>query len=838
MKNKIEIKNDVALTIAEGNRYNSKVWKNRQTTLQELFNRLSETRRTGETCNEFKNLSKEKRNEIKDSGGFVGGSLLKKGPRTTSNIAGRQLVTLDLDNKVQPDTWGGFTLLYDNAAVMYSTHSHRAEAPKLRLIFPLDREVLPEEYEPIARRIASYAGINSVDPTCYRLPQFMYWPSTPKDGEYLFEYQDGPLFSADELLATYKDWKDSTEWPAADHEKEIIRSDIKKQGDPLEKPGIIGAFCRAYSVPDAIDTFLPEIYQPCDILDRYSYAKGSTAGGLIIYEDKFAYSHHGTDPISGKLCNAFDLVRLHLFGLQDEDREDQKASNDAMRDFARKDPRVKLLLIEERRESAEADFSEDLEPESETVKNWETSIELGKNDKPLPTINNLTLILENDPKLKGLFVWDELAKNLVFTRPASWHKGQQEKRVSDRDVASLEHYIERLYKISTVKIETALSVISQKHTSHPVRDYLNSQHWDGTPRVETLFIDYLGAADNEFNRAVARKWLAAAVARIFSPGCKFDYMPLLIGDQGQKKSMLADKLGRKWYSDSISTVQGKEAYEQLLGVWIAEMAELAALRKSEVEAVKHFISKREDRFRVSYGRRVEAFPRQCVLIGTTNKRDPLNDPTGGRRFWPVETYATKPKKDIAKDFTDSVIGQIWAEAVQYYRAGELLYMPPHLEATANKMQREATEYDDRAGLIHEYLKIMLPEEWDTLSTEERKQYLAKAHTLNTQEHTVCERTRVSVAEIFCELFGERRTAMNAQNTRFIVNTMNNLPGWKQGTKTTFHNYGPQRFWFTPKDGLANGSYKSYERPKRELVTPVNTEYTLRKIEVDFLEPIE
>jgi len=252
--------------------------------------------------------------------------------------------------------------------------------------------------------------------------------------------------------------------------------------------------------------------------------------------------------------------------------------------------------------------------------------------------------------------------NLPWHRLLNKKEGDQWK---DSDDSSLRHYIEKVYRItSPMKINDGLLIVEEKNKFHPIRDYFNSLVWDGVKRVDNLFIDYLGASDTKYNRMVTRKALVAGVARIFNPGVKFDYMLVLVGKQGVGKSHILSLLGQNWYSDSFNTVQGKEAYEQLQDAWIIEMAELTAAKKAETEAVKHFISKREDIYRVAYGKRVTKFPMQCVFFGTTNEMDFLKDKTGNRRFWPVMVEKHRIKKNLWREDIKAEIHQIWAEAVE------------------------------------------------------------------------------------------------------------------------------------------------------------------------------
>ena len=296
--------------------------------------KLSEATKTAETYKQFVSASKAEQGKIKDVGGFVGG-FLTNGRRDKTNVLYRQLITLDVDFSHE-NFWWDFTMLFGCAAVIHSTHKSTEEKPRHRLIIPLDREVSQEEYQAIARKIAGDLNIDLFDQSTFDVNRLMFWPSVSSDMDYYFEYQDGEFLSADSVLNQYTDWHDTSEWPTSSDYTETIKSAIKKQEDPETKRGIVGVFCRTYTIQEAIETFLSEEYESAAD-GRYSYTKGTTAAGLIVYEDKFAYSHHGTDPAGGRLCNAFDLVRIHKFGHLDtgkEKNEQDKKSFKMMEEFA------------------------------------------------------------------------------------------------------------------------------------------------------------------------------------------------------------------------------------------------------------------------------------------------------------------------------------------------------------------------------------------------------------------------------------------------------------------------------------------------------------------------
>lgn len=773
---------DGQIRIAVALNRKSVTWKNKDMLWSDLLEKVSSTRRTSESYKEYLAASKVVQDGIKDVGGFVGGEL-RGGRRKNDNVLNRCLLSFDIDN-ASSDFWADFQLLFDCAALVYSTHKHSPEAPRLRLLIPLSRPVMSDEYPAVARRVAGDLGIDLFDPTTFQPARLMYWPSTSSDGEYVFQYQDGKWLDPDEVLSRYTDWTDSSQWPSSAAEADDVNRQIKKAGDPLEKPGIVGAFCRTYSITEVIEKYLSDVYERCDDPNRFTYKHGSTAAGLVVYDDIFAYSHHGTDPVSGKLCNAFDLVRLHLYGDRDEDSREGTPVNKLpsykeMTELALKDKAVKLALMRERQQELAEDFSTAVEvitPE-EVDDSWKAALETDKRGVVLSTINNVVIILENDPWFKGNIYFDELNLCGALRRDVPWRKVTHRSRfITDQDDSALLHYLENVYGCATTKLHLALDVIYQRYRVHPVREYLSGLQWDGEDRLDDLFIMYLGAEDSEYIRAVTRKSLVAAVARAFNPGCKYDYMPVFVGDQGQGKSTLLAKLGGEWFSDSLSTVIGKEAYEQLQGAWLIEMAELAGMRKADVESVKHFLSKREDRYRPAYGRRLEFHPRQCVIFGSTNKLDFLKDTTGNRRFWPVATDSERILYDVHTELDQYDVDQVWAEAVMRYRKNETLYLSKELEAIAKKVQEEHSEKDERASLIEEFINRKVPLNWYDMEVADRRAFLEMGEL---SEDKMMLRDFISGPEIWCELFGKRESEMDNYNTKFIHEIMRNMPGWKR-----------------------------------------------------------
>lgn len=790
---------EYTFNIATGLSASSKIWKNNKLTWEAFIQKMQNPVRTSETYKAFIKASKDEQSRIKDVGGFVGG-FLTNGKRDKKSVLYRQLITLDIDFSHE-NFWWDFTMLFDCAALIHSTHKSCPEKPRHRLIIPLDREVSQEEYQAIARKVAGSLNIELFDQSTFDVNRLMFWPSVSADMEYYFEYQNGNFLSADYVLGLYTDWHDTSEWPTVSDNTDLIKAAVKKQEDPCDKKGIVGLFCRTYSIQEAISTFLTDVYEPCDN-KRYTYIGGTTAAGLIIYDDKFAYSHHGTDPAGGRLCNAFDLVRIHKFGHLDSGKEKEdkdRKSFKAMEDFASKDSLTKKHIASEKFAEAKFEFAEDIPTDlNEIDTSWVTQLDANTKGEYNNSANNLNLIIQHDRFLKDSFKLNTFDNKRYVTKSLPWRKINGIEPLKDVDYSGVRNYIECVYGIvSSQKVDDALALEFEKKKFHPIVNYLRSLEWDKVKRIDSLLIDYFGASDNAYTRAAIRKMLCAAVARVLEPGIKFDTALILVGPQETYKSTFIKKLGKDWFSDTFTTVQGKESFEQLQGAWIIEMAELSGLKKAEVETIKHFISKREDQFRPAYGRLVETYKRQCVFFGTTNKDDFLRDPTGNRRFLPIDVRPDFVKKSVPKDLTEEEVDQIWAEAYVLYKAGEPLFMTGEEDEIAKVEQHKHSETDERRGIIESYLNKKYPSNWDKMDLFDRRNWLddALAESGTIQKDFVC------IAEIWCECLGKDKTDMSRYNTREINEILRSLPEWESVSSTkNFYLYGKQKY-YRRKDSL-------------------------------------
>ena len=790
--------------VSEANTRTSKKWKINEYSLEEMKEKLSHSIETNETAIEFKKMTKEEKTNIKDVGGMLPGRLKKEGRRQKESVESLSMVALDADNPKE-ELIEDLELLLDCLIIIHSTHSHTDEQNRLRFYLPLSRDVTPEEYGAISRKIANTIGMSNFDKTTFDQNRLMFFPSHSKDTEPLFKIIGENLLDPADILAQYEDWHDVSEWPRHKDEEKGLQREVKKMGDPLEKSGLIGAFNRTYSISSAIQTFLSDIYSETSADNRFTYLGGSTWGGLVVHDDLFAHSFHSTDPISGKSVNAYDLVRVHKFGELDEEAKTgtpviRLPSTKAMNEFVSKDNLVNSLISQEKAKEAAEDFG-DIE-EVDAVASLIEKLEKDHRLKILPNAYNLKIIMSEDPNLKGKFCNDEFAHRWTIIGDLPWRKYRADdvNYWSDTDDAGLRVYLEIAYGISSrSKVADALRVEMTKNSVHPVREYLNTLTWDGVNRAETLLIDYLGAVDTYYTRIVTRKWLAGAVARVLQPGIKFDYMLVTVGEQGLGKSTLMDKLAGAWFSDSLSKTESKESYEALQGVWIMELGEMFITKKADIEQTKHFITKRTDAFRVAFGHYKEVFPRQNVFYGSTNDRNFLRDKSGNRRFWPVDVFPSEAKYK-ARDINEETRAQIWAEVCEIWKRGELLYLNDEDEKLAKAEQEAHRETGELEGMIDEFLQISIPNDWYEKTIEERQSYIRSYFGDDMfKDVGSVKRERVSTIEIWCELLEGRRENLQPVKRAEITNILDSFSSWKRyknnnGRYRLGREYGLQTVW--------------------------------------------
>lgn len=414
-----------------------------------------------------------------------------------------------------------------------------------------------------------------------------------------------------------------------------------------------------------------------------------------------------------------------------------KSAADELADFDTGEPNGRTALDE--LADFDSDAGNDVNPGE---LHWTSLLHLNEEGALRTTLHNTTLIVGNDVWTKGVMALNEFthevvqrgapgvkaprrkgaAKQPLQLEGASWQLGDPvngDLWTEDKDNA-----IRALLEAPTTQggygikvpdrdLRAAIDIIARRNAFHPVRERLNGLAWDGVPRLDRLFIDYLGTPDNSYYRDIARLTLTAAVTRVFEPGHKFDFAPILEGSQGKRKSTFIRILAMGWFAElDMNFDDRKQLVEKMQGAIIGEFPELSGMMRSEVHDVKAVITTQSDKVRLAYDKRAREFPRQCIFIGTTNDQRYLKDVTGGRRFWPVFCFIVG---EIDTDRLERELDQLWAEAVHHYRSmraaqpcGTLpLYLTDPRSKEISKVLQEAarveTADDAELGVITDWL---------------------------------------------------------------------------------------------------------------------------------------
>ena len=389
-----------------------------------------------------------------------------------------------------------------------------------------------------------------------------------------------------------------------------------------------------------------------------------------------------------------------------------------------------------------------------------------KSRKLIQSVKNFEIALDNDGRFKGKIKFDEFSQQTYLMGNTPWETSRNNYRAwSSFDDSALFAILQSDYGLNSRNdYFDALKNVAMRNRFHPVRDLLNSLKWDGREHIRGLLPDYLGAEDTEYTYQVWRLWMLGAVARIFHPGCKFDYTVIFQGRQGLGKSTFLQlmALNDGWFNDSLDSLDSDKAAQSLMGSWIIELAELKSLARTAggVDSVKRFLTATQDKYRVPYERRADIFLRQSVFAGTTNKSDFLQDETGNRRFLIIQTGVHEPKKNLFDPEAMNDIKAAWAEAVHIYKTEKpRLLLPESCRKQAEELQAESMSDDGKIGIIQEYL---------------------------LDKHRTC------AIEIWQKALGEQGRPAKWQASE-ISNIILGLPEWERiPNPTKFGEYGSQR----------------------------------------------
>ena len=408
----------------------------------------------------------------------------------------------------------------------------------------------------------------------------------------------------------------------------------------------------------------------------------------------------------------------------------------------------------------------------ETIGNIGLSVD--KNGKVKQTIGNCVTVINYDDRLKEMFRYNEMTDRIEVLG-AWWN--QSSVNLSDNDLNNIRLYLETIYGLAHEKtIPRAIDIIAHQRSYHPVRKYLAGLRWDGGKYIENLLPKYLGAEKSDYTTQALKLTMLGAIERVHNPSVKFETMMCLVEDeQGGGKSTIARLLACKdeWFTDDIKNLDDENVYRKLQGHWIIEFSEMLATANTKtVEAIKAFLSRQKDTYKVPYDKYPHDFPRQCIFIGTTNNLDFLpNDKTGNRRFIPVLTNmkAAEIHPLENEEETRAFIEQAWAEAMEIYRSGKYsLVFPKDLKDVLSEMQQSFTPEDPKVGIIQEWLD-------------------------NCKYDSVCS------LMIYREALGNAYQEPKPWELREINSIMNkSITGWKKhptsDNKVRFRVYGKQRAW--------------------------------------------
>ena len=698
---------------------------------QDLYMQLYQSRELPYTLAEFLRLPADHQNELKDTGGFIAGTL-NGGRRRSSTVMSRSAITLDADS-IPCDMFETLLNRVTGLGVqycIYSTAKHSPAAPRVRVVIPFTRDVPADEYPFFARTVCQrlQPEMSWFDPVSAKPEQLMYYPSHCKDiaPVYYCSPFGMPLLDVDAWAALFPNWKDQSTWSLFPKEQDIPKRLAAKQKDPTEKDGAVGAFCRVYDVPGAMAKYLPGVYEETAAEERYTFTGGSTAGGAILYDDgKFLYSHHATDPAGGRLVNAFDLVRLHKFGnLDDEAKQGTPAvklpSYAAMMELAKEDPDVRL-------EMARESFKD-----CGTIADEDAAQQLAKYDgKPLDK-ECMRLVL----RAMGITARQNVITNkceISGVPPAC----PPESAANNTPV-----YIrDQLVKLGVTgagfpAVEKYLGAVIAENLYNPVAEMLQSAPWDGVHRVSVL-LEILGITPGSFSDTLLQKWLVQCVAMAFNNGRHSTAAAgvlVLQGPQQTGKTSFFRRLAacREWFTEGASVnMNDKDTLINATGAWITELGELDSTLRRDQASLKAFITNTTDSYRRPYAREAEDKPRRTSFCGTVNGEQFLRDTTGDARFWVIQTNHI----DLAKlwSLPDSFFVDLWHEVyAAWVNAPDSFRLTP--EQRAQLEQQNATFRESLPGEeeIRNALDFDLPEDkWREYTTSELRLLVSGADRITT-----------------------------------------------------------------------------------------------------------
>ncbi len=837
------------IIIAEGVENTLDEVQNKTLTWADFMLKLSKPLVSGEDHAQFLKLPKKERSRLKSLGGWIVAGEFSGTLRITKNLMNRSLVAIDCE-KMPPNLFkklkDGTSPLCKHEFYAHTTRGHTKDAPRVRIFLLCDSPIKPVKFEAVARILANQADntMQGVDPVSFRPNQMMFYPSISKNQDFQHWHNSGKMINAEQILTDHDAgekgrWKDHDTLPRHEDSTPTHKGDTIPR-DPRTKNYWIGAFCRVFTIEQAIAEFLDGIYTKGSgrgAKPRFTYISGETTNGFVVEGGGvWGFSHHSSDPCSQILVNAWDLVRIHLFGAGDKNIAPNTPPWEYPSYIAMQKMAMGLsdVMVEATADSIDADameadsqrpfkksdifggedeqitagdraYNQSMKGRKRPDKDWiaKTLTKDGKANIKCEFMN-IAKIIGYDPRFYGCFWRNEFTKKLVIRRdvltkldmiPSIFVKDRinGDECTSDSDLIveailgspagegnagwGLENIGGKIYK--------GLAMVGINWKFNPVIEYLESLEWDGEERAERLWIDYLGAEDSAYTRETALLFLMAVVCRAYAPGCQWDYVPIIQGKTGIRKSSFIRALfGEDWAGNLTAGLEvSKNSIEQMSGKIVLELPDLIGFTADKINFIKSFITFRVDRVRLTYEKRAEDFPRQCIFVGTTEDPEYLNDPNSNRRFWPIATTITLIDTDKVAENRHQIMAEVVQKcaklAAQAGGYGKIkLTLSPEAEIQAQHAQelaRKETGTQDAQAIVASWLN-------DPIKLSEINIDAWKDNEGN--EDMLVIRTTASPYECAVEEFNQKPEESLTKHGKSgeVGALMRKVPGWKRTNK--------------------------------------------------------
>ena len=774
---------------------------------------------------------KDRRKELKgyiDSlkfhGGYYFGGTFEGNTRGNA-VTSKSLITLDIDNISSDidflDLVQNNSFLKPYEYIIHSTAKHFPKHQRYRLIIPLE-EALTEDialkYECIARHVANtIMDISKFDKTAFDDTHLMLYPvvaqNTPPKYYTYYHNETKNFLNSQEILSQYNYHDRYTfqgverptvpELPPTPQKLYTSSSDLITSRDKDNLRVFIAQELQENNifVPD-VTNYRKKFGCVCGSSDGANWGHGyvcncfssnhdsrlgKQGNGVYTYDifDLYAYTHNlDTSRDFIKIC--YELAKKYNITLENS-KQIERFFHKPIEDF--RDIGNNTTVAHHNSNGNNSTFS--------NVPEWYNLLRISQKGNIISSLHNIKIILQNDDTYKGKIEYNELTNMRTFNR-TDWE---------DVHESMIKLYLEEQYNlcVSVENINHVCNIIEYNNRYHPIREHLSQLKWDGIPRVNTVFSDFLGAKNDIYTQKVASITFIGAVARIFQPGIKYDTCTVFVGRQGLGKSKFISKLAinQDWFTDGVTTFDGKEFYESIQGKWLVELGEGTAFQKSIKERSKQAIASQQDSYRKPYARNPITLKRQCIFFGTTNNYDFLKDETGDRRYYPIDVDRRNATKNMDTELTPKYVNQLWAEALERYKQGEEIYITDgNILTIAEQEQRNHFDENPLQSDIYNFLDILLPppQEWYSMTLEQRKIYIQAVQsgedTLKSLRRTgVYRRDRVSVKEIMCELYGYELNQPIERKISLDISRSLTALGWhKTGKAERINPYGLQRIF--------------------------------------------